>query len=138
MDKRFQNHKRKGRRKRKFGPNKLDYHHFLFQGKHWRQSSAHRLREHPYCGAYIPQQTLHRAIHAKVHDVPVPNARECKLALESINYGLRTGELRINDSPTTKLKVLIMLFADTCPATVAILKWQYEIINKFYNKKTPH
>lgn len=38
----------------------------------------------------------------------------------------------INDSVEKRLDLLISLWADKCPATVAILKWQRDIVAKFY------
>jgi len=106
--------------------------HACFQGRHWSQGWAKTLREHPYTGAYIPQATLHREIHSKVHDVPVPNGKECREAVETLDRWLRDGVVSLDDSIEQRLAVLVGLFKGKCPATTAILEWQLEIVQKFY------
>lgn len=114
-----------------------DFHHFLFQKRHWQQGYAKALREHPYMGAYIPQRTLHRELHSKVHDVPVPNGRECRLAFEELMRLERAGLIDpVNDTPMEKLDFLIFLWREFCPATVAILEWQRDIIAKFFIERS--
>ena len=84
-------------------------------------------------GKYIPQATLHREIHAKIHDVPTPNGAECRMAY---NGNVRLDKIRaidiVNDSVEKRLDLLISLWDDKCPATVAVLKWQRDVVAKFY------
>lgn len=112
----------------------LDYHHLLYQRKHWQHGWAKILREHPYCGGYIPQDTLHRAIHAKLHDIPTPNGKDCKIAVEALDSWLNAGYISLDDDMSRKLEILAKCFRAKCPATTAMLDWQREIITKFYNK----
>lgn len=112
-----------------------DYHHLCFQRKHWQQGFAKALREHPYCGGYIPQATLHREIHSKVHDVPTPNGYDCKKALETLNNMLALGTIKLNDRLDKKAQILSSIFSEKCPATSAILLWQSEIISKYYGRQ---
>lgn len=122
-------------RKSRIDLRKEDYHHLLFQGRHWQQGYAKLLREHPYMGKMIPMVTLHRLIHSKIHDIPTPNGKECKAAYERIRQLETTGEIDIDkDSIGKRLTLLIDLWKDTCPATVEILKWQSDIVTKFYRK----
>lgn len=111
-----------------------DYHHIFFQGRHWKQGYAKVLREHPYCGAYIPQNTLHREIHSKIHDVPTPNGKDCKEALEAINSWLDGGYISLDDPLDVKLEMITKCFRMKCPATTAILDWQFQIVTKFYDR----
>lgn len=132
--------KKKRKRSRKPRPptsnvRREDFHHLLFQRKHWQQGMAKVLREHPYCGGYIPQATLHREIHSKVHDVPTPNASKCRRVLNILNEKLKNGEISVKDRLDTKAKLLAELFLEDCPATAAILLWQSEIISKFYGRQ---
>ena len=106
--------------------------HILFQRRHWDQGWAKTLREHPYTGGYIPQATLHRELHSKIHDVPVPNGKECREAVEALNRWLAKGVISPDDPIDEKLDTLIELFKGKCPATVEILKWQQEVVRKFY------
>ena len=113
----------------------LNYHHLLFQGRHWNNGFAKLLREHPYMGKMIPMPTLHRLIHSKIHDIPTPNGKECRLAYERICQLEAKGKIDVvNDSIEKRLALLIDLWKDACPATVEILKWQSDIVAKFYGK----
>lgn len=114
--------------------NRCDYHHILFQGRHWKCGWAKTLREHPYCGAYIPQATLHREIHSKVHDIPTPNGADCKNAVEMIDKWLDLGCIDLNDRLDKKIETLSICFNGNCPATTAMLNWQKEIVSKFYSR----
>ncbi len=86
-------------------------------------------------GKMIPMPTLHRLIHSKIHDIPTPNGKECRLAYERICQLEAKGKIDvINDSIEKRLALLIDLWKDTCPATVEILRWQSDIVAKFYGK----
>ena len=84
-------------------------------------------------GKYIPRDTLHRAIHSKVHDIPCPNGKECKKAFEELVRRERLGLIDVeHDTCEQRLDFLIEMWRDKCPATVAMLEWQKQIISKFY------
>lgn len=121
------------KKKRKRAHNNCDYHHILFQRKHWQQGYAKLLREHRYLGKLIPQNTLHRVIHSKIHDVPTPNGAECRLAYNRLIEWERQGLIDVErDTLEARIQFLIDVWEDACPATVAILKWQQEVVRKFY------
>ena len=112
-----------------------DYHHIFFQGRHYKQGYAKALRDHPYCGGYIPQQTLHREIHSKIHDVPTPNGADCRMAIEALNSWLAARYISLDDPIERKIEVLCWCFRVKCPATTAMLEWQGQVITKFYNRR---
>lgn len=97
---------------------------------------AKRLREHPYCGAKIPMMTLHRLLHQKIHDVPCPSEEVCETVwreLESLRLSNAIDPKK--DSPIRKLSIIIYLLTqcnDQLDATIAVLKWQRQVIRKFY------
>lgn len=112
-----------------------DYHHLLFQRRHWQQGYAKTLREHPYMGIYIPRDTLHRALHSKIHDVPTPNGAECRLAVETLRQLEKQGAIDpAHDSAEKRLDFLIDLWGEKCPATVAVLAWEKDVIAKYFKK----
>lgn len=111
-----------------------DYHHILFQKRHWKCGWSKILREHPYCGAYIPQATLHREIHSKIHDIPTPNSVDCRIAVEAINSWLDAGYISMEDRLDRRIEVIAWCFRAKCPATTAMLDWQKEVVSKFYSK----
>lgn len=115
-----------------------DYHHILYQRKHWQQGYAKALREHAYMGKYIPRDTLHREIHGKLHDIPVPRSVDCKIAFEELCRRERLGLIDIeHDTLEKRIDFLISMWKDRhCEATVAMLEWQKEIISKFYSKSS--
>lgn len=111
-----------------------DWHHLLFQKRHWQTGYAKLLREHEYMGAMIPKATLHREIHSKIHDIPVPNGKECKEAYVLMLSKLEDGTLNMDDKLEARLDFLINIWQEKCPATCAVLQWQSEVISKFYSK----
>lgn len=113
-----------------------DKHHILFQGRHWHQGYARALREHEYLVKYIPRDTLHREIHSKIHDVPVPRGKECRIAFEELCHRERLGLIDIeHDTIEQRIDFLIEMWQEAnCEATIAILKWQKQIVSKFYGK----
>jgi hypothetical protein len=137
----YQKFRKKGRKKKAQPaplPNRgaCDFHHFLFQKRHWNQGYAKLIRNHPYAGAKIPMATLHREIHSKVHDVPRPNGDICKQTYQKLVQMCKSGELDpCNDSPVMKLQFFIDEWAETCPATAEILRWQQQIIRKYYKRR---
>lgn len=128
---------RKARNRKESPGVHYDIHHLLFQRKHWSQGYAHALREHPYMKVLVPMETLHRGLHAKLHDIPVPNGEYCKVAYLELCRRLEAGLLNMDDPPWVRLTFLIELWEETCPATVALLEWQKQILYKFYNQKEP-
>ena len=82
----------------------------------------------------IPMQTLHREIHSKIHDIPTPNGRECRIAYEEIERLDAMGAISEYDTIEKRLDLLISLWHEDCPATCAILEWQKEIVAKFYQR----
>lgn len=122
--------------RRKSKPKNLreDYHHILFQGRHWKQGWAKKLREHPYCGGYIPQMTLHREIHSKIHDIPTPNGVDCRTAVLALNNWLDAGYISLDDPLDKKIEMIAKCFRAKCPATTAMLDWQREVVAKFYGR----
>ena len=116
-------------------PHVKDFHHLLYQDRHWQGYWAKRLRSHPYLGRYIPKYTLHRDIHSKIHDIPCPNEPDCRVAFNYIERAIAEGRLDPeHDTCEQRLTVLIDLWRTTCPATVAILEWEREVIAKFYDQ----
>lgn len=122
----------KKRKKVRIGRHRKDTHHICFQGRHWEQGYAKLLREHWYMKVEIPQMTLHRLIHSKIHDVPCPEGKDCKRAYLKLEEMDRNGLLDRYAYVEERIQFLIDCWGDTCPATVAILKWQQDIVRKFY------
>lgn len=119
-------------KKKRFRSRK-DTHHLLYQGRHWKQGYAKLLRESPYFKVLIPRDTLHRAIHGKLHDLPTPHGAECRKAYQLMMVGIASGRLDpAHDTAEKRLDFLIEVWKDDCPATVAMLGWQRDIIHKFF------
>lgn len=111
-----------------------DRHHILWYKKEYSKGWAKRLRDHWYCHAEIPRDTLHRQIHHEVAHIPVPRVLSIKSALEQLNLLEKFGGISANDPIERRLMVLMAVF-DCCePATYNALKHQYEIVCKFYHK----
>jgi len=86
-------------------------------------------------GAKIPMKTLHATIHAKIHDIPVPKELVCRATIHEIDMRIEGGELDPKyDSLEKRLTVLIDFWSkiNGMDATVAMIAWQREIVQKFY------
>lgn len=110
-------------------------HHILFQGKHYESGYAHKLRSEKYLIVRIPD-TLHVAIHERIHDIPTPNDTDCQHAYKELKRRIKTGQLSRRDTLMQRLSFLIDIWEKTCPATVAILKWNREVAGEFYSQWT--
>lgn len=125
--------KKSKRIKRKaFSETGEDRHHICFSGRSWSQGWAKVLREHPYCKVYIPMKTLHRRIHDFVIEVPCPDGRHCKIAVEALNSWLEAGFISMDDRLDRRATVLSMCFKKTCPEAAKAFLKQQEIAAKFY------
>lgn len=136
--------KDRGRRKRSISKKSpqhstsYDYHHLLYQRRHWDSGYAKALRNHPYMGKKIPRNTLHRIIHEKLHDIPCPNDSICRKVYLALLAEEKAGRIDPkHDTIEQRLDWLIAQLLEDCPATVAILKWQRDIVSKFYTSKDP-
>lgn len=126
--------KRKRRRKAKrVDIYAKDYHHFLWTKRVWDYGWAKRLRDHPYCGAYLPQMTLHRLIHAEMANVPLPDQKACQTAYIALQSWLDAGWASLDDSPERKLEVIAKCFRAKWPKTAEALDMQRKIITEFYD-----
>ena len=88
-------------------------------------------------GKYIPQATLHRTIHSKIHDIPTPNGRECRKAYLELCLREREGLIDVKyDTLEQRIDFLLEVWSDdNCEATLAMLKWQRQVVQKFYRKE---
>lgn len=127
--------KKKNRKRKHFDPYREDFHHNLFTRASWSKGWAKLLREHPYCGEYIPQMTLHSLIHREVKCVPVPDGAYCHMAYEAIESWLEAGYIHMNDTPEQKLETLIKCFKANSPKTAKALENQLKIVREFYESR---
>lgn len=80
--------------------------------------------------------SLHKLIHQRQHDVPCPPEAACEYVWYELEC-LRKNKL-INpclDNLEVKLSVLIQILSeydDDLDATIATLRWQRQIVHKFY------
>lgn len=123
--------KKKFKKRRRLDTTSRDWHHCLFQKRHWHTGWAKRLREHEYCGAMIPKNTLHRFIHEGVNDVPLADGKSCRIAVEAINNWLEAGYIHLDDPLEKKLSTLISIFNKLEPRTTDVLKKQLKIVREF-------
>ena len=74
----------------------------------------------------------HRAIHAKLHDIPTPNGKDCWMAVEVLENWLETGYISYDDPLDKRIEMIAKCFRARCPATTAMLDWQKDIVAQFY------
>jgi len=113
----------------------MDVHHILYQRKHWQNGYAHLLREHWYFKMLIPMTSLHRELHSKIHDIPTPNGKDCKVAYQKLCWYEKEGLISEYDHAEVRIQFLIDVWENRCPATVAMLKWQQDVFRKFYQRR---
>lgn len=84
--------------------------------------------------------TLHRRLHETIHDVPCPNEDVCELIWHELEALRLTGVIDVeHDNIELRLSTIIQLLSEchgNLDATIATLKWQKQIVHKFY--QAPH
>lgn len=129
------NKKKARKTPRTINPSMENCHHLLWQARHWNQGYSKALRNHPYMKKMMPKDTLHKSIHNRIADVPVPSNALCKKAFEEVERQMRLGTISLEDTAEKRIDFLLGLWKfDECPRTVLMLIWQKEIISKFYSK----
>ena len=108
-----------------------DLHHLCFQRELWCGGATGALRKYHYCKMYIPKCTLHAIIHAKVLNIPPPQANNAKAVLRKLIYLERHGDIGPADSLEKRLEVLSMLFERSEPPTANAFKEQLNIVREY-------
>lgn len=115
-------------------------HHLLYQRRHWSDGGewARKLRGHAYMQVSIPRDTLHCQIHKTIHDVPVPNEDVCEEVWQELERLKRAQLINCRaDRADMRLGVLIQILSEyggNLEATIAVLRWQQQVVQKFYTK----
>ena len=126
------------RKRRVSDKQKLDLHHICYQKRFWRRNSkANELREFHYCKVYIPRDTLHKSIHAKVVTIPVPRSSSAECALSQLQMLERNGAIHANDPLERRLLILAALFDCIEQPTADAFRKQLALVHEFNNKKAP-
>ena len=107
-----------------------DNHHLLWQRKNWAKGWVRSLRNHPYCQAYIPRDTLHKRIHHEIPTIPLPEGKDARNVFELLLWLESRDGLDFSDDVLQKLDFLIENL--TTEATVEALKRQRQVILDFY------
>ena len=128
--------KRKKRRSRSSYPKAggTNSHHLLWQRRRWGYGDLRLLRRDPYCIVEIPANSLHKAIHEGMDQVPPPRQESARNVLWHIQYLKRFGGISDNDPIEKRLKVLIALFDCSEQPTADALRRQLEIVHEFKNE----
>lgn len=113
---------------------KVSYHHFCFEHRNWKQGYAKALRNHWYCGQYLPI-CLHDELHGKIHNVPTPNGALCKQVYMELCRMENSGEITSGDPPWVRLDFLIGAFYDTCPEAATVFSKQKQLILRYLSAR---
>lgn len=125
--------KKKKNQKKHFDPNTKNLHHILWQARHWNVGYSKALRNHEYMKKLIPKDTLHAQIHSEIADIPVPSPQACKRAIIEIEQRLKDGMISFDDTIEQRIDLLLDIWSfDDYPRTVMALRWQKELVAKFY------
>ena len=105
-----------------------DIHHLLWTRREYDRGYARALRNHPYCQALIPKETLHKKIHHELRHVPVPSGADAKNVFELLMWLEREELLDFDDPIKKKLEFLIENLKTE--STVEALEKQLRIVEK--------
>lgn len=111
---------------------KEDNHHLCWQRRFWNKGWARALRNHPYCQAIIPRDTLHKRIHHVIGTIPVPDGKDARNVYELLIWLENHERLNCEDDILQKLDFLIEHL--TTEATVKALENQRQVIIDFYER----
>lgn len=107
----------------------FDNHHLLWTRRSYDRGYARALRNHPYCQALIPKETLHKNIHHALRCVPVPAGADAKNVFELLVWLERLELLDFDDPIEKKLKFLIENLKTE--STVNALQMQLRVVETF-------
>lgn len=114
---------------------KRNLHHLIFQARHWNQGYAKMLRDHWYFKIRIPQDTTHRIIHSRLHDIVMPGGSLCKSAYQHLLDAEKAGQIQPTDTPQQRLTWLIREWKNEprIEVTVAELIYQRVLFDEYYS-----
>lgn len=133
MAKKKARYKKRKTRKRLRTTNHYDRHHILWQRAKWNRGALRQLRDYYYCIIMLPKETLHKYIHSRVSQIPVPREIVTKDVLAHLDYLTNAGAISDNDSIEKRLKVLIALFECIEEPTATALKKQLIAVREYKN-----
>ena len=83
----------------------------------------------------IPQETTHRIIHSRLHDIVMPGGDACKKAYLSLLEAEKMGRIKTTDTPQQRLTWLIQEWKNEPRAevTVAELIYQRHLFDEYYH-----
>ena len=125
--------KRKRKRKHYRSTNRIDCHHIFWERRQYKGHWLKALREHPYCRAYIPKDTLHKTIHCRIKFVPLPEPSSARDAISELEQLAQYKVIHNDDPLERKLLVLKALFDCVEEQTAFALKQQLQIVREFYS-----
>ena len=128
--------KRKRRRNKSWQSNRraVDCHHIFFMRKMYKGQALHELRDYWYCRVYLPKNTVHKAIHAKIALVPAPKEVNARRALRQLQFLEQHEAISPDDNFEMRIAILSAVFDCTEQATADALREQVTIARDFYNK----
>lgn len=111
--------------------NGYNRHHLLWPRTDWDTGYAKELRNHWYLIVEIPMGTVHQAIHREVYSIPPVKGEKAKSILQQLKLLEKRGILKKDDSIEKRLTILIALADYLSPETVAALKEQLYVVQRF-------
>lgn len=123
--------KKKKKKRRTASDRRKDAHHLCFQRRHWTHGAQKDLRMFHYCIISIPKDTLHRAIHVAVENVPEPKSANAQSALDQLRELERYGAISDADPIEKRLELLAALFDCVEQPTADGFRAQLDVVHKF-------
>lgn len=126
-------HKKHRKRLKSVTVSVINHHHILWERRLWNSGSLRALREYYYCIVPLPKETIHKLIHEKIRNVPVPKQSYARYVLDELKKLDDVGAISDKDRIEKRLSVLICFFDCIEQETANALWEQLKIVREFYN-----
>lgn len=103
----------------------MNIHHLFYYRRWYTCGWIRELRNLPYCKVCLREQ-IHNTLHAVVPPIPPPTGKTAKTIYFAILDGLRTGEIREDNKPSTRISFIMGLLRPQDRETFGALLLQYD------------
>ena len=109
-------------------------HHCCFIRRKWGYGYAKAIRQFHYCTIPLKKDTIHKAIHEGMKEVPVPDDAVAEVAYEQLLLLDKYGSLHDDDPIERRLIILAALFDCVAQETADGFRRQLAIVQSYKNE----
>ena len=103
----------------------MNVHHLFYYRRWYTRGWIREIRNLSYCKVCL-REHLHETLHAVVPPIPPPTGKTAKLIYFAILDGLRTGEIREDNKPSTRIAFIMSFLRRQDDETFEALSLQYD------------